>query len=91
MVTDASKDPLAHPANDTRRVPHRLVHAELDVVRTEEECLPTEQRRACLRSNPRARTTLREEQRNGLEEERLRRQPHLLGAFGRGDVLQPRL
>lgn len=48
MVTDAGKDALTHAAENTGGVAGGLVHAELDVLATEEEGAATQEDGGCL-------------------------------------------
>lgn len=71
MVTDTSKDALAHPANDAGRIAGALVHAELDVFAAEEEGASAEEDGAGLGCDACAGAALGEEEGDGLVEEGL--------------------
>ena len=68
MFSDASKDALAHTANNARRVANCLVHAELNIVPSKEQCPSPEQRDACFSSESSPGTPFGEEESYGFVE-----------------------
>ena len=98
MLADAGEDALAHAADDARSVARGLVHAELDVLAAEEQRAAAEQHRRGLCCDAGAGAAFREDQRDGLVEERLGRHAQaralaarvrrLRGEPRRGDLLE---
>ena len=87
MCTDASKDALAHAADDASRITDRFIYAELDIFLAKEEGLTAEEERAGLGGKAGAGATLGEEKSNGFVEERLRGHPKLRsGSSGTSDA-----
>lgn len=54
VVSNTREYALAHPANNTRRVPCRLIHTELNVLPAQKQCPTSKQDGARLRRHSRA-------------------------------------
>ena len=96
VVADAGKYALTHAAENTGGVAGGLVHAELDVLAAEEEGAATEEDGGRLCGDAGAGAALREEEGDGLVEERLGGHtqtriflvPGLRGEPGQRDLLE---